>query len=209
MNPSWAEDNLKTIRTLMERSAIYRRALAPITIWAGTMGVAAAAIGLLVQLDTLRLFSLFWLGTAAVVVAGAFFIARQQAVRDREAFWSPPTRRVAAALWPLLLAGALVGAIPIVAVGGEAPPAFDSLTVIIWMLFYGGALHAAGFYMPRGIKLFGLFFMACACALLYVFFAGRILERMNAHWLMGFFFGALHLAYGSYLYLTEKKNPAA
>jgi len=27
--------------------------------------------------------------------------------------------------------------------------------------------------------------------------------------LMGFFFGVLHLAYGSYLYLTEKKNPVA
>jgi len=31
----------------------------------------------------------------------------------------------------------------------------------------------------------------------------------NAHWLMGFFFGFLHLAYGAYLYLTEKRKNAA
>jgi hypothetical protein len=33
--------------------------------------------------------------------------------------------------------------------------------------------------------------------------------EINAHWVMGFFFGVLHLAYGAYLFLTEKKNPVA
>jgi hypothetical protein len=33
--------------------------------------------------------------------------------------------------------------------------------------------------------------------------------EISAHWLMGFFFGVLHLAYGAYLYLTEKKNSVA
>jgi hypothetical protein len=32
---------------------------------------------------------------------------------------------------------------------------------------------------------------------------------VNPHWLMGFFFGVLHLAYGAYLYLTEKGKNAA
>ena len=63
--------------------------------------------------------------------------------------------------------------------------------------------------MPRGIKLFGLLLIACACGLFYAYFTGWISERINAHWLMGFFFGAVHLAYGVYLYLTEKKTPAA
>ena len=34
-------------------------------------------------------------------------------------------------------------------------------------------------------------------------------DRFSAHWLMGFFFGVLHLAYGVYLYLTEKRKNAA
>ena len=33
--------------------------------------------------------------------------------------------------------------------------------------------------------------------------------QFSAHWLMGFFFGVLHLAYGAYLYLTEKGKNAA
>jgi hypothetical protein len=31
----------------------------------------------------------------------------------------------------------------------------------------------------------------------------------NTHLLMGFFFGVLHLAYGAYLYLTERGKNAA
>ncbi len=105
MKPDWAEENLQTIRTLMERSAVYRRALAPIMIFAGLLGVASAALGLLCHLDSMRAFDALWLGTAAVVVAGAFLIARRQAIKDQEQFWSPPTRRVGQALLPPLFAG--------------------------------------------------------------------------------------------------------
>ena len=68
MKPEWAEENLQTIRTLMERSAVYRRALAPIMLFAGVSGVAAAAAGLLFHLDSLRAFGALWLGPAAIVV---------------------------------------------------------------------------------------------------------------------------------------------
>ena len=209
METNWAAEQLQTIRTLMERSAVYRRALAPIMLFAGTVGVMAAGLGLLFHLDSMRVFCAFWLGIAAIAVAGAFLIARQQAMKDKEAFWSPPTKRVAQTMWPLLLAGALLGGIPIVVGGGQAPSDLDSLTAIIWILFYGCALHAAGFFMPRGIRLFGLLFIACACGLFYAVFANWISDRINAHWLMGFFFGGLHLTYGAYLYLTEKGKNAA
>jgi hypothetical protein len=176
MNPNWAEENLQTIRTLMERSAVYRRALAPIMLFAGIMGIAAAVTGLLFRLDSMVAFGTLWLGTAAIVVVGALLITRQQALKDKEPFWSPPTRRVAQTMWPLLLAGAILGGTPMVVGGGDAPPDCDSLTAAIWILFYGCALHAAGFFMPRGIKLFGLLFMASACVLFYAFFSGIIMS---------------------------------
>jgi hypothetical protein len=204
MKPDWAVENLQTIRTLMERSAIYRRALAPIMIFAGLLGVAAAALGLLCHLDSLRAFTSFWLGVAVIAVMGAFFIARRQALKEKEAFWSPPTRRVAQALLPPLLAGMSLGTLPAFTSGP------DELTMIVtpvWILFYGCALHAAGFFMPRGIKLFGWFFVASGCLLSYALMAGLLHGKFSAHWVMGFFFGALHLTYGAYLYLTERKNP--
>ena len=50
MNSNLAEAHLQTIRLLMERSAIYRRALAPNMLLAGLLGLAAAGIGLGFQL---------------------------------------------------------------------------------------------------------------------------------------------------------------
>ncbi len=63
--------------------------------------------------------------------------------------------------------------------------------------------------MPRGVKWFGWVYVGLASgALLFLAIVQPEVE-INAHWLMGFFFGALHLAYGGYLYLTEKGKNAA
>ena len=62
--------------------------------------------------------------------------------------------------------------------------------------------------MPRGIKWFGWIFILSSCGLFYAFMF-RVDFEVNPHWLMGFFFGVLHLAYGAYLYLTEKGKNAA
>jgi hypothetical protein len=206
MNSNWAEENLQTIRTLMERSAVYRRALAPIMLFAGALGVAAAVVGTLFHLDSIRAFGSLWLCAAVIVVTGAFLIARRQALKDKEDFWSPPTRRVGQALLPPLFAGMFLGLIFAFAVGLADPVALT----FIWLLFYGCALHSAGFFMPRGMKLFGWIFIGFSSMTLcvLVFILPQDLE-INANWLMGFFFGALHLAFGTYLYLTEKKNPIA
>jgi len=205
MKPEWAEENLQTIRTLMERSAVYRHALAPIMLSAGVLGLAAGIVGLLFHLDSVRAFAVLWLFAAAIAVAGAFLIARRQALKDKENFWSPPTRRVGQALLPPLFAGMFLGLI--FAFVGLANP---MVLTFIWLLFYGCALHSAGFFMSRGMKLFGLIFIALSCATLcfLVFILPQNIE-ISAHWLMGFFFGALHLIYGAYLYLTEKKNLVA
>ena len=204
METNWAEENLKTIRTLMERSAIYRRALAPIMLFAGTMGVLAAAVGLLFHLDSMRAFGALWLGTAAVVVTGVFLIARRQALKEHENFWSPPTRRIGQALLPPLFAGMFVGFI-----FEFVEPSNAAILTFIWLLFYGCALHSAGFFMPHGMKWFGWIFIGLASTILCVLVIFPTPVEISAHWLMGLFFGVLHLAYGAYLYLTEKRKNAA
>jgi hypothetical protein len=206
MNPKWAEENLQTIRTLMERSALYRRALAPIMLLAGALGIAAAAIGLWLHFNSPLAFGLHWLTTAFVAIAGAFLIARRQALKDNDQFWSAPTRRVALALSPPLVAGLLLGiTFTFVPSGG----AIDMTLFLpfLWALFYGCALHSAGFFMPRGVKWVGWVFIIAACSLLIILVVVNPRFEVSGHWLMGFFFGGLHLAYGIYLYFTEKKNP--
>lgn len=207
MNPQWAEENLQTIRTLMERSAVYRRALAPIMLFAGLLGIMATVTGLFFHLDSMRAFGVLWLVTAAFVVTVAFFIARRQAIKDGEIFWSPPTRRVGQALLPALATGACLGVT--FSITNDSRD-FALPISLIWILFYGCALHAAGFFMPRGIRFFGCLFIGASCLISCGFIAGLIsFLQFNAQYLMGFFFGVLHLAYGVYLYLTEKKNPVA
>jgi len=206
MESNWAAEHLQVIRTLMERSALYRRALAPIMLYVGTLGVLAGAGGIVCHFETLRAFCGWWLATAVVAVIGAFLIARRQALKDKESFWSPPTRRVAQALLPPLAAGLFLS-VMLVVLDAEH---MQWLFIFLNVFFYGCALHAAGFFMPRGMKLFGWLIILLAGATLLV---TPILQTdpcpVLDHALMGFFFGVLHLAYGVYLYLTEKgKTPA-
>ncbi len=205
MDPNWAAEHLQVIRTLMERSGLYRRALAPIMIFNGVIGIAAGFLGWSFKISSVQGFIGFWAGTAMLGLAGSFLLVRRQALKESEPFWSPPTRRVAQALLPALFIGFIAGMLGLVCPGWDFLPAWA--LPAFWMLLYGCALNAAGFFMPRGIKLLGWIFVLCGCALMAARgFAGGPLWLPAGHRSMGVVFGGLHLAYGIYLYFTEKRR---
>ncbi len=206
MESNQAAENLQVIRTLMERSALYRRTLAPIMLYVGTLGVGAALGGMILKIEVLRLFCGWWLATALVAVAGAFFIARRQALKDSEPFWSPPTRRVTQALAPALAAGLLFSVVLMLFNPGHLRWAFIFPNATL----YGCAVHAAGFFMPRGMKVFGwaIILLVGLTLPVVLMFESDPNPRLD-HALMGFFFGVLHLAYGLYLYFTEQRKNVA
>lgn len=79
--------------------------------------------------------------------------------------------------------------------------------VPVWMALYGSALNAAGFFMPRGIRLLGwLFIIGGTLLLLGLAALPEPPEFRYTHPIMGVAFGGLHLAYGIYLHFTEQKN---
>ena len=207
MEPNAAAEHLQVIRTLMERSALYRRTLAPIMLYLGAVGTVAGLGGLVIGIDAPARFYAWWLSAAVLALAGAYLIARRQALRDGERFWSPPTLRVTEAMAPPLAAGlALSLALLMVE---AAPP--RGLFVLANALFYGCAVHAAGFFMPRGMKLFGwmvILLSAAGSAGVAVLEPAAGGPRL-AHAVMGCVFGALHLAYGAYLYVTERRETTA
>jgi hypothetical protein len=206
MESNWASDHLQTIRTLMERSALYRRALAPIMIVVGSLGLGAAVLGWIVRIEANRAFGLFWLVVSLLGLAVSFLLVRRQALKDAEPFWSPPTRRVSQALLPAFLVGLVVGAYHLVREG----PLTAWVLALVWIVAYGCALHAAGFFMQRGIKLFGWTFIVFGCAALLASLAWPWLQTTPAaHLLMGLAFGLLHLSYGVYLYFTEQRGAKA
>src|SRR5438445_412244 len=169
MEANWAAEHLQTIRTLMERSALYRRALAPIMIFNGGVGSAAAILGWALGIDAPRSFILFWAGVGVLALAGSFLLVRRQALKESEPFWSPPTRRITQALMPPLVAGFIVSVIALLNVGsapGNLGPVIGMLWLpLSWVVLYGCAFHAAGFFMPRGMKIFGWAFIIGGCAL--------------------------------------------
>ena len=206
MESNWAAENLQTIRTLMERSAIYRRQLGPIMTTVGVTGIVAAVLGGLLKIQGVRAFGIYWMAVAAFAVLGALLLVRRQALKDREPFWSPPTRRIALAMVPALLAGLAYGVAVVANHVNTDDPRLDLVYPAAWILLYGLALHAAGFFMPRGIRLFGWIFIVVG---LVMILGMQQLVSVPAHFLMGAVFGGLHLAYGIYLFFTEpRKNEA-
>ena len=204
MEPNAAAEHLQVIRTLMERAALYRRTLAPIMLYLGAVGTLAGLGGLVMGIDEQAGFYAWWLSAAVLALTGAFVVARQQALREGEPFWSPPTLRVAEAMAPPLVAGVVLSLALVLL--DAAPP--RGLFVLANTLFYGCAVHAAGFFMPRGMKLFGwlVIVVSAAGSAGLAAVEPAIGGARLAHALMGGVFGVLHLAYGAYLYATERRE---
>lgn len=194
----------------MERSAVYRRALAPTVGAVGATGVAGSLLGIVMRIETRVGFLALWISVALCSMVAAFVVVRRQALGAGEPFWSPPTRRVATALVPAFLAGAFLTLL------GFSNKLDDRAALVLpglWMLLYGCAVHAAGFFTPRGFRLFGWIFLAVGAVWLAVFLTmeppypfGPDKPVLNGHALMGGVFGLGHLAYAAYLHLTERKN---
>lgn len=205
MESNSAAEHLQVIRTLMERSALYRRALAPIMSFAGLAGMIAAGVGCGAQIASGRAFVLYWLIVAAVTLAGVSLLVRRQALKDREPFWSLPTRRVTRAAALPLAAGLVFSLVLLLLDVGH----MRWLFIFPNLFFYACALHAAGFFMSRGIRLFswGLIVLGGLCLVAVPRFQTEPNPVVD-HVLMGGFFGLLHLAYGVYLYFTEPRGDA-
>jgi hypothetical protein len=95
----------------------------------------------------------------------------------------------------------------------EEPPNLDRVIGMIWLplgwvVLYGCAIHAAGFFLPRGMKVFGWCLIIGGCSL----FAGGIpplAPGVYPYGIMGLFFGLFHQFYGIYLFMTETKDNTA
>src|ERR1051325_12027700 len=133
MENNWASEHLQVIRTLMERSAVYRRALAPVMIVSGGIGIAAAIVPCAMKIESNRAFSLFWMSVSFVALLASFLLVRRQALKDTEPFWSPPTRRVTEALLPAFLVGLLTGTLALIS--------GDHLRPAAWLLASGPGGH--------------------------------------------------------------------
>ena len=151
------------------------------------------------------------MAVSLVVIAGVLLLVRRQALKQAEKFWSPPTRRIAQAIVPALFVGFVVGMVAAVLLWQDDHDyELSWCLVVVWTTLYGLALHSAGFFVPRGVKLFGWGFIFAGLGLMGCVIAATYLERhVSPHWMMGIVFGGSHLACGTYLYFTEQRKNEA
>jgi hypothetical protein len=219
MDAERAAEQLLTIRQLMERSALYRRALAPAMLLSGSLGVAAAALGCfgagsagpLSELGSPKGYFILWSGVACTAAVCALAIMRTQAWRAGELFWTPPAVRVAKAAAPPWIAA--VGLL--VAIGLSLQQTIEggfrlvAASAPLWAVGHGLALHAAGFHTLRGVRLMGLAFVASGLAAALVASGKSGPETVFwSHMLMGVFFGIGHLGAGLFLRWDESRSVA-
>ena len=205
METNQATEHLQVIRTLMERSALYRRALAPIMTFCGAVGILAGIGGWLLGIISNRSFVLFWTATAGVALTGSLLLVRRQAMKESEPFWSAPTKRVTQAMLPPLFVGIFPSLM--VWIRGGAEPMTGNILCAVWATLFGCALHSAGFVISRGFRIFGWNFIAIGCFFLILAPSSNA-GVLNPHLMMGGLFGGLHFAYGIYLYFTENRKTA-
>ncbi len=198
-----AEENLKVIRSLMERATVYRAVSVPTAAWGGALSLGGCALAFAGRLPFLAVWIAIFLFTAAL---NAVFI-RREAGREGRAFFSPALRTAWLALLPVFLVAAVVTACGL----GKDPVSAS----VFWILLYGVALLATQQFAPRSLVALGWAFLLTGLVLFAAFNLFDLDaalpgsgERL-ASVLMAATFGLYHLAYALLVHLSLCRERAA
>ncbi len=202
-----AVEQLREIRTLMERATIFR-ALSGETALIG--GAVALAVAWASERRHGWEWAAWWLAGLGVALAfNVFQIFRMRAV-DRRPFWSSGLRLALRGAAPSLIAGGFVG---LLFVRGTSAGA-NQAAAAFWILHYGLALLAIREFAPRSMVWLGwafvVFGVVCMAGV------GGVLElpaawtlHINGSRLMAIAFGGFHLVYGALTVTTRRREPPA
>src|SRR4029453_13985846 len=198
--PSKAEEDLRVIRSLMERATVYRAISAPAALVAGLLSIFAASAIYLNDQTRLsinrpvqgRAFAAIWLAVLAIAVAtNAFFIWRE-AKKDGRPFISSGIKLSLRAIAPNLL---IPAAITVWFLVSGYKGATQQELVVAWIAFYGLALLSTGLFAPRSLVCLGWAFLLTALALPALKNAVGDLPANLPNIAMGITFGLYHLIY--------------
>ena len=201
-----AEENLRIIRSLMEKATIYRAISAPGALVAGFGAVAVAAYGIFQARPGIEQpaqpfrFTVPWIALMGFIAVVNLALLARDAARRGEPFVSPGMRLALRAMIPALLGGGIV-VLPLLMIPGSAP-----VQALVWVLFYGISLLAASHFAPKAICWLGRAFFATGFTL---FFLWGMATRSPLDWLlpnnctifahgvMGVTFGLFHVVYAA------------
>jgi hypothetical protein len=212
-----AASQLRAIRSLMERSTIYRAISAPAAAFAGLVSLALCA-WLWTQRDPEQspspvVFMCLWLGVLLLASLVNLALLYWSAKRRGDVFVSPGMKHALRALMPPLIAGFVMSLLQVAADGNARLNCYANV-VDNWILFYGLALLATGSFAPPSMQALGagFFFMGILTFLPMVRdYSRKVYEYDAAVVHMAFSFGALHLIYAAAVFIQHRreKHPTA
>ena len=210
-----ALENLRIIRSLMEKAHIYRAVSAPAALAGGLLAVLASAWpvqhaamhnGDAVMGDFQFLF--VWLAILGIAsVLNVLLLAREARQRGQP-FVSEGMRMALRALAPPMIVGGSVGIGLIVFLHNL------TLATLIWVLCYGLALLATKSFSPRSITRLGWAFVVAGLIMFFAWAAFDGIHLMTydigpASLVMGLTFGLLHLLYAGAVVMRSKRREAS
>ena len=201
-------EQLRVIRSLMERATIYRALSAPTALVGGLLSLGAYGIAWHAAREgggglTAREFLFVWLGVLVLTgVCNLFFLWRG-ASRRGEIFFSAGMKTALASLAPsFVLAGIL-----------SCVLRHPIDMALAWIVLYGLGLLATQHFAPRSLAALGLAFLASGCVMLLacrhlLFFHSPFQPTAQlASGLMAMTFGGIHLVYAAAVWLRGEEGP--
>ncbi|WP_395752031.1 hypothetical protein [Prosthecobacter sp.] len=196
-----ALENLRIIRSLMEKAHIYRAVSAPAALTGGLLALVASAWpvwhalknnGDAVMCD--RCFLTTWLLILGTASALNTFLLFKEARRRSQPFISAGMRMALRSFVPPMLVGGCVGIGLIVFLQNL------TLAALIWALCYGLALISTASFSPRSLIRLGWAFVVTGLLIFFAWAACSDVRLLSndlapASLVMGVTFGLLHVVY--------------
>lgn len=200
-----AAEQLRVIRSMMERATIFR-ALSGETALIG--GAAALGAAWLSEGSRGWQWAGWWLSGLGLVIAfNIFQIVRVGRAEDRP-FWSRGLRMALRGAAPSIVAGGFLGLLYV----RSYQPHAELLAACIWILHYGLALLAIREFAPRSMVWLGWAFVvlgvvSLAGAAAAVGPLAAWVRSLTGSGLMAIAFGGFHLIYGALIVTTRQSDP--
>lgn len=207
-----ALEHLRVIRSLLEKSQVYRAISAPAALCGGVLALIAAALTADVfhlpmngRMEP-RTFLGLWLAILAITTLLNFFLLHREAVSRQQPFFSEGMKMALRSFLPPMLVGGVLG-VGLIWFRDDV-----KLASLVWILCYALALLSTAHFSPRSLVRLGWAFLCSGVALTGVFFAkGGLGMAQNAATtasiFLGLTFGLLHIAYAVAVFV-RKPAPA-
>ena len=203
-----AAEQLRVIRTMMERATIFRALSGEAALLGGAMALAAGWIS---EPRTGWAWGSVWLGGLAVVMIFAVWQLHRLSMAHERPFWSHGLKVALRGALPSLIAGGFLGLLYL-KYGSRQPgyPKAEYFAASFWILHYGLALLAIREFAPKSMTWLGIAFLATGigafASCTFIQSMTPLLARLGPSGLMAATFGGFHLLYGAAIVTTTRRD---